>query len=98
EIGIRKALGAQPWSIVGLILHESIFITAVSGFLGLLLGMIVLDSAGTMVQTDFLANPEVDLKIALITVTVLVVAGALAGFFPAWKAARIKPIEALKDE
>ncbi len=98
EIGIRKALGAQPWSIVWLILHEAIFITAISGFLGLLLGMIALDSVGPMIKSAFLRRPEVDLSIALTTVLILVVAGTLAGFFPAWKAARIKPIIALRDE
>ncbi len=98
EIGIRKALGAKPWSIVWLILHEAIFITAISGFLGLLIGMVLLDFVGPMIKTDFLLRPEVNLNVALSTVAILVIAGAIAGFFPAWKAARIKPIEALRDE
>lgn len=98
EIGIRKALGAQPWSIVWLILHEAIFITAISGFIGLLMGMILLDYVGPMINSDFMRQPSVDLNIALITVVILVIAGTLAGFVPAWKASRIKPIIALRDE
>lgn len=98
EIGVRKALGAEPWSIVGMILHEAIFITALSGFLGLFLGMTLLDLVGPMIKSEFLRNPSVNFQVALATVIILVVAGALAGFIPAWKAARIRPIEALRDE
>lgn len=98
EIGIRKALGAQPLSIVTMILHESIFVTAIAGFLGLFLGLVLLEFVGPMVETEFIANPSVNFQIAIITVIILIVAGAFAGFFPAWRAARIKPIIALRDE
>ncbi len=98
EIGIRKALGAKPWSIVWMILHESIFITAIAGFLGLIIGMALLEFVGPMIQSRFLRNPSVNFNIAVSTVIILIIAGALAGFFPAWKAAKIKPIIALRDE
>jgi putative ABC transport system permease protein len=98
EIGIRKALGAKPWSIVGMILQESIFVTAVSGFAGLILSMGLLEIVGPNVEVDYILNPSVDFTIALTMVVVLIVAGAIAGFFPAWRAASIQPIEALKDE
>ncbi|MDQ7917017.1 ABC transporter permease [Mesonia sp. MT50] len=98
EIGIRKALGAQPLSIVTMILHESIFVTAIAGFLGLFLGLLLLEFIGPMVETEFITNPSVDFNIAITTVVILIVAGAFAGFFPAWRAARIKPIIALRDE
>lgn len=98
EIGIRKALGAEPWSIVGMVLHESIFVTAISGFIGLFLGLVLLEFGGPAIQTDFIANPSVNFNVAISTVIILVVAGAIAGFFPAWRAARIKPIVALRDE
>jgi len=98
EIGIRKALGAQPLSIVTMILHESIFVTAIAGFLGLFLGLVLLEFVGPMVETEFIANPSVNFQIAITTVIILIVAGAFAGFFPAWRAARIKPIIALRDE
>lgn len=98
EIGVRKALGAEPWPIVWMILHEAIFITAIAGFIGLFLGMVLLDTIGSSIKSEFLRNPSVNFEIAITTVVILVVAGALAGFFPAWKAARIKPIEALRDE
>ena len=98
EIGIRKALGAKPWSIVRMILKESIFVTAVSGFAGLILSMGLLEIVGPNVEVDYILNPSVDLSIAVTMVIVLIVAGAVAGFFPAWRAASIQPIEALKDE
>ncbi len=98
EIGIRKALGAKPWSIIGMIMQESIFVTTVAGFVGLFLSMGLLEIVGPNVEVDYILNPSVDLTIALTMVFVLIIAGALAGFFPAWKAAHIQPIEALKDE
>jgi putative ABC transport system permease protein len=98
EIGIRKALGAQPNSIIWMILHESIFVTAISGFVGLVLGLLILEAVGSMIQTEFISNPEVNLNVAISTVIVLVVAGAIAGFFPARRGAKIKPIVALRDE
>lgn len=98
EIGIRKAIGAEPWSIIGMILHESIFVTAIAGFLGLLFSMALLEFAGPLIETAYISNPSVDFSVAITTVIILVVAGAVAGFFPAYRAANIKPIEALRDE
>ena len=98
EIGIRKAIGAQPISIIGMILHESIFVTAVAGFFGLVFSLFVLEIIGPLIETDYIKNPSVDFKVALTTVIILVVAGALAGFFPAYRASSIKPIVALRDE
>jgi len=98
EIGVRKALGAQPWSIVGMILQEAIFVTAVSGFAGLILSMGLLEIVGPNVEVDYVLNPSVNFSIAFTMVIVLIIAGALAGFFPAYRAANIQPIEALRDE
>lgn len=98
EIGIRKALGAKPWSIVGMILHEAIFVTALSGFLGLILSMGLLELVGPHVEVDYIMNPSVNLTVALSTVFVLILAGTIAGFFPAWRAANIRVINALRDE
>ena len=98
EIGIRKALGAKPMSIVGMILHESIFVTAVSGFAGLILSMALLEFLGPNIEVDYISNPTVNFSIAMTMVILLIVAGALAGFFPAWKAAKVQPIVALRDE
>jgi putative ABC transport system permease protein len=98
EIGIRKALGAKPWSIVGMILHEAIFITAIAGFTGLILSMGLLEIVGPNVEVDYIVNPSVNFNVALTTVFVLIFAGAVAGFFPAWRAAKIHVIEALRDE
>ncbi|WP_163408765.1 ABC transporter permease [Flavobacterium ajazii] len=98
EIGIRKALGASPFSIISMILHESIFITTIAGFVGLLASLLLLEFVGPMVQSEYFRNPEVDLSVALTTLVLLVFAGAMAGFFPAYRAAKIKPIVALRDE
>lgn len=98
EIGIRKALGAQPKDIVIMVLHESIFITAISGMIGMFLGLICLEIAGKIIQTDFIVNPSIEFNVALITVALLVIAGAIAGYVPAKYAAKVKPIIALKDE
>jgi len=98
EIGIRKAIGAQPWSIIGMILHEAIFVTAFAGFAGLIFSMSLWEILGPYVDIPYVLNPSVNFNVALSTVIILVLAGALAGFFPAWRAAKIRPIEALRDE
>ncbi|WP_298473597.1 ABC transporter permease [uncultured Maribacter sp.] len=98
EIGIRKALGAKPWSIVGMILHEAIFVTALSGFAGLIFSMGLLEIVGPHIEVDYILNPSVNFTVAISTVFVLIFAGAVAGFFPAWRAASIHTIDALREE
>ena len=100
EIGIRKALGATPGSIIGLILQESIFITSVAGYSGLIAGLGLLELAASSMPDNmpYFTNPEIDLRVALGATAVLIVSGAIAGLFPALKAARIRPIVALREE
>ncbi|MBT8210281.1 MAG: ABC transporter permease [Eudoraea sp.] len=98
EIGIRKAIGAKPWTIVGLILQESIFVTAISGFAGFIFSMGLLEIFGPYIKVDYIINPSVNFNVALSTVFLLIMAGTLAGFFPAWRAANIHTINALRDE
>ncbi len=98
EIGIRKALGAKPWSIIAMIIHESIFVTAISGFGGLIFSMALLEIAGPHIEIDYVHNPSVNFQVAFTTVVVLILAGTLAGFFPAWRAASVQTITALRDE
>lgn len=113
EIGIRKALGATPGSIVGLVLLESILITALAGYIGMFLGVSLMEGINFLMEQQAHAqlgasgdrgefrmfmNPTVDLRIAVSAMLLLVTAGALAGYFPAKRAASIKPIEALRDE
>ena len=98
EIGVRKALGAEPLSIIAMVLHESIFVTAIAGFTGLIFSLALLEFVGPLIETQYIRNPSINFGVALTTVFILIIAGALAGFFPAWRAARIKPIVALRDE
>jgi putative ABC transport system permease protein len=100
EIGIRKALGATPWSIISLILMESVLITSVSGYIGLVLGVGLIELVNKFIPANapFFKNPEVDFQVAITAVIILVIAGTVAGLIPARKAASIKPIVALRDE
>jgi putative ABC transport system permease protein len=99
EIGIRKAIGATPWSVIFLIIFESVIITAFAGYFGLVGGIGLLELVNKfMPASDFFRNPEVDFNIAVSATLVLVLSGMLAGLFPAIKAARIRPVIALRDE
>tara|TARA_R110000764_G_scaffold40225_1_gene89889 strand:- start:430 stop:1659 length:1230 start_codon:yes stop_codon:yes gene_type:complete len=98
ELGIRKALGATPKSVIGSILLESVFITTISGFFGMLLGIFILNSLGEKLKDYFITNPYIDITMAISATLVLILFGAIAGYIPAKRAAEIKPIEALRDE
>jgi len=99
EIGIRKAIGASPASIVVQILQESVFITGLAGYIGLLLGLGLLKLVNAIgIDSDFFVNPEVDLSVALTATILIIIAGALAGFFPARRAAKIQPVVALRSD
>lgn len=98
EIGIRKALGAQPKSIVPLILIESILITMIAGFIGLIIGMSVLELVGPSLDVYFIKDPSVSTSLVVGATLTLIVAGGIAGYLPAKKASRIKPIVALRDD
>lgn len=98
EIGIRKSIGATPFSIIMLVMQESVFITSVAGYIGLVLGVGLLELISPHIQTEFFKNPEANLNIAISATLVLVFAGMVAGYVPARRAAAIKPVEALRDE
>jgi putative ABC transport system permease protein len=101
EIGIRKALGATPASIIGLILLESVFITTFAGYFGLVAGVGLLELLSPLFaggEDSFFLNPQADFTIAVGATLVLIISGTIAGFIPARRASKIKPIEALRDE
>lgn len=99
EIGVRKALGATPWSVVSLVLQESVLITTVAGYIGLVLGVGLLELISkTLPDITFFSHPEINFDVAIGATLILIFAGALAGFVPARKAASVKPVVALRDE
>lgn len=98
ELGIRKALGATPKSVIGTILLESVFITTVSGFVGMIIGIAILGSMGETLEDFFITDPFIDSGTAISATILLIIFGAIAGYIPARKAAKIKPIVALRDE
>ena len=98
ELGIRKALGATPRSVIQMILQESIFITTISGYVGMALGILILNNLGVTLEDYFIKNPYIDIETALFSTLILIVFGGIAGYVPAKRAARIKPIVALRDE
>ncbi len=102
EIGIRKSLGATPGSIINLIMQESIVITAVAGYLGLVMGNLILIGVSYALEANggvqMFKNPEIDLFTAVTSLIILIACGALAGLIPATKAAKVNPIEALHAE
>ena len=98
ELGIRKAIGATPKSIIGMILQEAIFITTISGYIGLFTGIALLNFIGDKLEEQyFITDPFIDLLTGIFATVILIAFGAFAGYLPAQRAARIKPIEALRD-
>lgn len=109
EIGIRKALGAQPAQILFSVIVESILLTSVFGYIGMMMGigltelisMIMAQSAAanpSETGMQVFMNPTVDLTYVFISTVILIIAGVIAGYMPARKAVRIKPIEAMREE
>ncbi|MDX1333650.1 MAG: ABC transporter permease, partial [Robiginitalea sp.] len=102
EIGIRRALGEQPWSIRMQILLESLFLTLISGMAGISLGALFIYGINALLDmngpVDMFMSPSVSLGVVVAALTILIVSGLLAGFIPAQSAIRIKPIDALRTE
>jgi putative ABC transport system permease protein len=106
EFGIRRAIGARPWSIIRMVMAESVVITAIFGYIGMLLGVFFCEWMDNTVgnqtmdvgvfQAKYFVDPTVNISTCLIATVIIVVAGALAGFFPARKAVKVKPIDALR--
>ena len=103
EIGIRKALGAPPWNIIRTVILEAVLVTATAGYAGLVLAVGLLELVNYTllkfnIELNYFTQPEVDFSVAMAALGILVGFGVLAGFFPAWKAARISPIEAMRAQ
>jgi putative ABC transport system permease protein len=103
EIGIRRALGATPWSIVSQILMEALVLTTLAGILGMLAGVWIMEGINTYLETSQMdsgsfRNPEIELGIVVIALIILIISGLIAGIIPARRAIRIKPVDAIRDE
>lgn len=98
ELGIRKALGATPKAVIASILLESVFITTISGIFGMIVGIGVLSSLGEKLEDYFITDPYINTGLAIFATLVLIFFGAIAGYIPAKRASKIKPIVALRDE
>jgi putative ABC transport system permease protein len=103
EIGIRKALGATPFSIVSTLLLESALVTSVAGYVGLVCGVGLLELVAFALRSSgaklpYFMNPEVNFQVAVTAILLLIGVGILAGLMPAMRAAKITPIEAMRAE
>ncbi|MBP3537107.1 MAG: ABC transporter permease, partial [Muribaculaceae bacterium] len=99
EIGIRRAIGAKPRAILSQVIAESVGMTTLFGYIGIVAGMIVLQIVDVLTKdVEGFTNPTVDISIAVKVTLALIIAGALAGLFPALNAIKVKPVEALRDE
>jgi putative ABC transport system permease protein len=99
ELGIRKALGAKPSAIIGMVVQESVLITAIAGYAGLSLGTYILSFIGNSLEEQyFIKDPSVSPGIVIGATIILVFSGLIAGYLPAKRAAKIKPIEALRAD
>ena len=98
EFGIRKALGAKPSSIVGMVVQESVFITTIAGYIGLSLGTYILSKIGNGLEEYFIKDPYVSSDIVIGATLVLIISGLIAGYLPAKRASSIKPIVALRAD
>jgi putative ABC transport system permease protein len=99
EIGVRRAVGATPFSIMAQIVFEALVLTTLAGYLGLVAGVGVVEAIARAIAAspaEMFQNPEVSFDSALLTLGVLVVSGILAGLVPARRAVKIKPVEALR--
>ncbi len=98
EIGIRRAIGASPFSIISQIVLEALVLTSMAGYIGIVLGVWAVEFAGPLIEDDSFLNPEVDFQTILVALAVLIVSGCIAGLIPAYRALEIKPVEALRTE
>ena len=103
EIGVRKSIGAKPWSIVSMIIQEAMVISGVSGYVGLVMGVALIEGIGYAMknlgmESEFFANPKIDFQAAISAIIVLLISGVIAGLIPGIKAAKVNPVLALRDE
>ncbi len=102
EIGVRKAIGATPYSIISMIVQEAILITSVAGYIGMITGVGLIYTIRSImdkykIETEFFRDPEVNFSVVLTALVLLILSGAIAGLIPAIQASRIHPVKAMKS-
>lgn len=102
EFGVRRALGAKPWGIIGMVVTEALILTLAAGMIGMVLGVGLVELMNFAVEEfgpiNMFANPNIRMDVPLRAITILCIAGVIAGFLPALQAVRIKPVDALRSE
>jgi len=105
EIGVRRALGAKPSSIISQVMSESVLLTSLAGLMGLTLGVFLLDVLNNILkakpatqEVTFFQNPEISIQVAVVATVIIIISGLLAGLIPAWRALQIKAIDAIREE
>jgi putative ABC transport system permease protein len=106
EIGVRRALGAKPFNIITQVMSESLLLTSLAGLTGLTIGVFVLDVVNRLLSAQpsssdngtFFENPEISIQVAIAATIIIIISGLLAGLIPAWRALKIKAIDAIREE
>ncbi len=98
ELGVRRAIGATPYAVISQIILESVILTTLAGFLGLLLGVGLVEASDNFIKHQVFLNPTIDVRVAAIALSIIIVSGIFAGLLPAYRAVTIKPVDALRTK
>jgi len=103
EIGVQRAIGATPIKIVGQIILESVFLTFVAGIIGMIFGVLIIQGVSALLanvppEKAVFLHPEINVRTVLSALILLIISGTFAGFIPARRAIKIKPVDALRTE
>lgn len=98
ELGVRRAIGATPYAVISQIILESVILTTLAGFLGLLLGIGLVEISDNFINHPVFLSPTIDVRVAAIALSIIIASGIFAGLLPAYRAVSIKPVDALRTK